>query len=205
MARDVMQRAPTLLRRAAAAGSVALAALLLSACGMNMFDQPKAEVYEESPYFANGSSARELIEGTVSREQGAVPVSFLTGQDENGLMTDLPIPVSLELLQRGQERYNIYCAPCHNYSGDGQGVIVQKGFPQPSSFHIDRLRDAPVGYFYGAMTNGFGRMYSYSSRIAPEDRWAIAGYIRALQLSQFASPEDVGGEAEIDTQLGEVQ
>lgn len=196
--------APTILRRTTAFGVAALSTLLLSACGLNMFDQPKAEVFEESPYFADGASARPLIEGTVSRERGGVAKPFLTGQDEDGLLTDLPIPVSLALLQRGQERYNIYCAPCHNYTGDGQGVIVQKGFPQPSSFHVDRLREVPVGYFFGAMTNGFGRMFSYASRIPPEDRWAIAGYIRALQLSQFAAPEDIDGEARNDTH-GEVR
>lgn len=192
--------APTILRRTTAFGVAALSTLLLSACGLNMFDQPKAEVFEESPYFADGASARPLIEGTVSRERGGAARPLLPGR----LLTDLPIPVSLALLQRGQERYNIYCAPCHNYTGDGQGVIVQKGFPQPSSFHVDRLREAPVGYFFGAMTNGFGRMFSYASRIPPEDRWAIAGYIRALQLSQFATPEDIDGEARNDTH-GEVR
>ena len=192
--------APTILRRTTAFGVAALSTLLLSACGLNMFDQPKAEVFEESPYFADGASARPLIEGTVSRERGGAARPLLPGR----LLTDLPIPVSLALLQRGQERYNIYCAPCHNYTGDGQGVIVQKGFPQPSSFHVDRLREAPVGYFFGAMTNGFGRMFSYASRIPPEDRWAVAGYIRALQLSQFATPEDIDGEVQNDTH-GEVR
>ena len=109
-------------------------------------------------------------------------------------MTELPIPPTLELCQRGQQRYNIYCTPCHNFSGNGLGVIVKKGMPQPVSFHDQRLRDAPVGYFFNAMTNGFGRMYSYASRIPPEDRWAIASYIRALQLSQNATLEDVPEE-----------
>ncbi|UCH27995.1 MAG: cytochrome c [Trueperaceae bacterium] len=156
-----------------------------------MFDQPKAELYEASPYFSDGSSARPLVEGTVSRQRGSIDATYVSGQDENGLLSELPIPVSLGLLQRGQERYNIYCSPCHNYSGDGQGMIVQRGFPSPTSFHDQRLRDATVGYFYNAMTNGFGRMLSYASRIPPEDRWAIAAYIRALQLSQYATLEDV--------------
>ena len=179
--------------------------LLLTGCGMNMFDQPKAEVYEESPYFDNGSSSRELIEGTVSRSEGAVSVSYLTGSDENGLLTEVPLDLTIELLYRGQERFNIYCAPCHNYNGDGNGVIVQKGFPQPTSFHVDRLRTAPVGYFYSAMTNGFGRMFSYASRVPPEDRWAITAYIRALQLSQFAGPEDRIQNTTLEPNLGEVQ
>ena len=179
--------------------------LLLTGCGMNMFDQPKAEVYEESPYFDNGSSSRELIEGTVSRSEGAVAVSYLTGSDENGLLTEVPLDLTIELLYRGQERFNIYCAPCHNYNGDGNGVIVQKGFPQPTSFHVDRLRTAPVGYFYSAITNGFGRMFSYASRVPPEDRWAITAYIRALQLSQFAGPEDRIQNTTLEPNLREVQ
>ena len=179
--------------------------LVLSGCGMNMFDQPKAEVYEESPYFDNGASSRALIEGTVSRTQGAVSTPYLTGSDTNGLLTELPLDLSVELLHRGQERFNIYCSPCHNYNGDGTGIIVQKGFPQPTSFHVDRLRTAPVGYFYSAITNGFGRMFSYASRIPPEDRWAITAYIRALQLSQFAGPEDKLHNITSETNLGEVQ
>jgi cytochrome c553 len=165
-----------------------------------MYDQPKAELYEASPYFSNGSSSRPLLEGTVSRQRGAIDEAFISGQDENGLLTELPVPVSLELLQRGQERYNIYCSPCHNYSGNGQGMIVQRGFPSPISLHDQRLRESSVGYFYNAMTNGFGRMFSYASRIPPEDRWAIAAYIRALQLSQYATLDDVPEEIRLELQ-----
>jgi cytochrome c553 len=170
------------------------ASLFLTGCGRNMYDQPRYDPLERSnlPQFQDGSSARPLLEGTVSRNRGALPISFLTGQDENGRpMTDLPFPVTAEVLQRGQERYNIYCAPCHNYNGDAQGIIVQKGFPQPASFHEPRLQNAEVGYFFNVMTNGFGRMYPYAARIQPEDRWAIAGYIRALQLSQQATADDI--------------
>lgn len=165
--------------------------LLLSSCGMNMYDQPKAELYEASPFFADGMSARPIIEGTVSRDRGAISPSFFTGLDASGLMSDVPIELTFEVLARGQERYNIYCSPCHNYNGDGLGVIVQKGMVQPASFHEQRLRESPVGYFFNAMTNGFGRMYSYASRIPPEDRWAITAYIKALQLSQYASADDM--------------
>lgn len=167
--------------------------LLLSSCGMNMYDQPKAELYEVLPYVkgSNVSSSNHLPEGVISRERGAIDPAFYTGLGSAGLATDLPIPVSLEVLERGQERYNIYCSPCHNFNGDGLGLIVQKGMVQPTSFNEDRLVNSSVGYFYNAMTNGFGRMYSYSSRIPAEDRWAIAGYIKALQLSQNASLEDV--------------
>lgn len=167
---------------------------LISACGANMYDQPKFQVNEASPYFANGSSNRELVEGTVSRTRGALDTAFLTGQDENGMLSVLPVPLTKELLVRGQERYNIYCAPCHNYTSTGDGIIVQKGMPQPTSFLEPRLVTAPVGYFYGAITNGFGRMYSYSSRIQPEDRWAISAYIKALQFSQHANIEDIPSE-----------
>jgi hypothetical protein len=169
----------------------AILTLLLSSCGLNMYDQPKTEYQETSAFLPGGVSVQPLPEGVVSRERGGFNDVFYTGQDTNGFVTDLPIPLTLELVQRGQERYNIYCTPCHNFNGNGLGVIVQKGMPQPTSFHDQRLRDAPVGYFFNSMTNGFGRMYSYASRIPPEDRWAISAYIRALQLSQNATLEDV--------------
>jgi mono/diheme cytochrome c family protein len=166
--------------------------ILLSSCGMNMHRQPKAEYQEANTYFANGSSAQLLPEGVVSRDRGAYDTAFYSGQDAEGnLLADIPLELSSELLERGQGRFNIYCAPCHNFTGDGQGVIVQKGMPQPASFHDQRLRDQNIGYFFFVATNGFGRMYSYAARITPEDRWAIAAYIRTLQLSQHASMNDV--------------
>jgi cytochrome c553 len=168
--------------------------MFLSACGLNMYDQPRAEYQEKSVFLPGGVSTQPLPQGVVSRERGGFDEVFYTGQDANGFVTDLPIPLTLELVQRGQQRFNIYCTPCHNFNGNGLGVIVQKGMPQPASFHDQRLRDAPVGYFFNAMTNGFGRMYSYASRIPPEDRWAIASYIRALQLSQNATLDDVPEE-----------
>ena len=165
--------------------------LALTACGRNMYDQARAEVYEASPFFADGASVRPLPEGTVSRERGGIDPVYLSGQGASGFVTELPIEATPELLRRGQERYNIYCTACHGYDGRGNGMVVQKGFVQPSSFHEQRLLDQPVGYFYNAITNGFGRMYSYASRIPVEDRWAIAGYVRALQLSQNATLDDV--------------
>jgi len=181
--------------------------LLLSACGRNMYDQPRAEAYEASPFFADGAASRPLPEGTVSRERGAFDPVYLTGQDATGLVAELPVELTGELLLRGQERYNIYCAACHNYNGDGRGMIVQKGFPQPTSFHEQRLLDAPVGYTFNAVTNGFGRMYSYASRIPVEDRWAIAAYVKALQLSQNATVDDVPAEVlnELRDATGEVR
>lgn len=174
-------------------------ALLITGCGRNMYDQARYDPLEASnlPQFADGASARPLLEGTVSRYRGGLPVSYLTGRDENGLMTELPFPVTVEVLERGRERYNIYCAPCHSYNGNGEGIIVRKGFPRPASLHEPRLQNAEVGYFFFVMTNGFGRMYPYASRVPPEDRWAIAGYIRALQLSQNAAIDDVPEEARL--------
>ena len=166
-------------------------AVVLTGCGRNMFDQPRYETLDASAFFADGAAARPLIDGTVSRERGAVDATFYTGQGPEGLLTEIPLELTVDVLQRGQERYNIYCSVCHNYNGDGRGMIVQKGAVQPTSFHAQRLLDAPVGYFFNAMTNGFGRMYPYASRIPPEDRWAIAAYIRALQLSQNAFVEDI--------------
>lgn len=169
-------------------------ALLMSGCGRNMYDQPSVRLYQETPFFPDGTSSRPIPEGTVSRDRGAIEPSFFTGLDEGGLRTTIPFELTLEVLQRGQERYNIYCAPCHNYNGDGLGIIVQRGMVQPASFHEQRLRESPVGYFYNAITNGFGRMYSYASRIPPHDRWAISAYIKALQLSQYASFDDIPAE-----------
>lgn len=179
-------------RRTARLAFIVLAvALTVTGCGRNMFDQPRADTYEASPFFADGSSNRPLLEGTVSRERGDVDPSFFSGQGPDGMLTEVPFEVTLEVLQRGQERYDIYCSVCHNYDGDGRGMIVQKGAVQPTSFHEQRLLDAPVGYYFNAMTNGFGRMYSYASRIPPEDRWAIAAYVKALQLSQNAFVADI--------------
>lgn len=166
--------------------------LLLSACGRNMYDQARADAFQASPFFADGSAMRPLPAGTVSREFGALEPAYLTGMDSSGMLTELPLELTTDLLLRGQERFDIYCAPCHNYNGDGMGSVVGLGFPQPSSFTTtERLLDAPVGYFYNAITNGFGRMYSYSSRVPVPDRWAISAYIKALQLSQNASVAEV--------------
>lgn len=172
--------------------------LLLSACGRNMVEQPKFKNYEANPFFENNTTAQVPPSGTVSRERGAIDPAFFSGQGEDGLLTELPIETTPELLQRGMERYNIYCAPCHNYNGDGRGVVVQRGFPQPSSLVEARLRGQPVGYFFNVMTNGFGRMFPYASRVPPEDRWAIAGYIRALQLSRYASADDLPADAQLE-------
>lgn len=181
-------------RRARLLATLLVGALLLSACGRNMADQPRVTPQQESPFFADGVGSRPLLEGTVSRQRGGIDPVFFTGQGPTGFVSELPVELSYELLLRGQERYDIFCSMCHGYTGRGDGMVVSRGYPQPTSFHEQRLLDAPVGYYFSAMTNGFGRMYSYASRIPPEDRWAIAAYVKALQLSQNASFDDVPAE-----------
>jgi len=127
----------------------------------------------------------------VARGQLRLDELYYTGR-ENGVVVDkFPFPITKADLERGRERFNVYCTPCHDYTGSGNGMIVQRGFPQPPSYHIQRLREAPAGHFFEVMTNGFGEMYSYAARIEPADRWRIAAYIRVLQASQSARIEDV--------------
>jgi mono/diheme cytochrome c family protein len=175
-------------------------ALVLAGC-RDMEQQPRYDPLEPSTFFADGRSARPLPTGVVPRSaEKSFPVEnriALTGMDDQGNpVTTIPMTVTLDTVKRGQERYNIYCSPCHGLDGYGQGMIVQRGFSPPPSFYSDRLRSAPDGHFYDVITNGFGTMYSYAYRIKPQDRWAIVAYIRALQLSQGAalnelSPEDL--------------
>jgi mono/diheme cytochrome c family protein len=162
-----------------------------AACRQDMHDQPRYEPLEKSAFFEDGRSARPFVEGTVARGQLRLDDHFYTGKVNGELVATLPFAATPEILARGQERYNIFCSPCHDQAGMGRGMIVQRGFRQPPSFHLDRLRQAPVGHFFDVMTNGFGTMYNYADRVAPKDRWAIVAYIRALQLSQNATLEDV--------------
>ncbi|MDZ7289037.1 MAG: cytochrome c [candidate division KSB1 bacterium] len=160
-----------------------------------MHNQPKYKPLRGSNTFEDGRSARPLVEGTVARGHLRTDEDFYTGKINGEFVTALPFAVTKDslkgILVRGQERYDIYCSPCHDRVGTGRGMIVQRGFRQPPSFHIDRLRQAPVGYFFDVITNGFGAMYSYADRIPARDRWAISAYIRALQLSQNATLHDV--------------
>ena len=186
-----MNRTRPLLRGRALVAWVALS-LVLAACGQNMADQPRVGAYQATPFLEGGTSMQPLPDGVVPRGYGDVDPAFFTGQGPDGSqLSELPIDLSVDLLLRGQERYGIYCAVCHGYDGRGDGVAVQRGFPQPASFQEQRLLDASVGYVFGAVTNGFGRMYPYASRIPAEDRWAIAAYVKALQLSQNAERVDV--------------
>jgi mono/diheme cytochrome c family protein len=176
------------LRADARAGLAALALLLplAAGCRQGMFDQAKYEPYEKSALFPEQSSARQIPEGTVARGRLMEDRVLATGVEEGGEFAALPVPVTRELLARGRERYDVFCAPCHDRVGGGDGMIVRRGFVRPPSYHTARLRDAPDGYLFDVMSRGFGQMPSYASQVPPEDRWAIVAYIRALQLSQDA-------------------
>jgi cytochrome c553 len=166
-------------------------ALLLVGCRLDMHVQPKYLPYEPTDFFSDGRSERQPVPGTVARGHLRLDELMFTGR-ENGVVVDkFPFPITKADLDRGRERYNVYCTPCHDYTGSGRGMIVQRGFPQPPSYHIQRLRDAPAGHFYEVITNGFGAMYSYAARVEPADRWRIAAYIRVLQLSRNAKMDDV--------------
>lgn len=170
-----------------------LAAVLaaLPGCRRDLADQGHHEPLEASAFFADGAASRPLPAHTVPRGQLRDDELFYTGQVDGQLAPVFPAPVTRAMLERGRERYDIYCSVCHGRTGDGRGMIVQRGFPQPPSLHLERLRQAPPGHFYQVITNGFGTMYSYATRVEPADRWAIAAYIRVLQLSQNATLADV--------------
>jgi len=167
--------------------------VLLAGCAENEMDkQPKYQrPFQASTFFTDGRSARPLVQGTVARGQLQADQAYYAGKSGDLFIDEIPRKVDAKLLAFGRERFNIYCAPCHSQTGDGQGMIVKRGFSPPPSFHQDRLRDAPAGHFFHVITNGYGAMYSYASRIPVDDRWAIVAYIRALQLSQNARIDDV--------------
>jgi len=156
-----------------------------------MQNQPYQRPLQESDFYADKRSARPLVEGTVARGDQRADAYFYTGKIGKDDGNYMPFPVTSEVMARGQQRFNIYCSPCHGEAGDGNGMIVQRGLKRPPSYHNERLRKAPIGYFFDVMTNGFGAMLDYSQQVSPHDRWAIAAYIRALQLSQGATQADV--------------
>jgi mono/diheme cytochrome c family protein len=166
--------------------------LLLAGCANEMDEQPKYQrPYQESKFFADGRSARPLMAGTIPRGFLRDDTAFYAGQKGDLLIDEIPMKIDRAAIERGRDRYNIYCLPCHSPTGDGQGMIVKRGFSPPPTFHQDRLREAPSGHFYHVISNGYGAMYSYASRVAPEDRWKIVAYIRTLQLSQNAKLDDI--------------
>ncbi len=175
---------------------LAVPAALLTGCRQDMQDQPKFIPLRPSSFFADGRSERPLVEGTVARGHLDANTAFYTGKTDDKPVETMPVPVTRELLARGQQRFNIYCSPCHDRLGYGNGMIVQRGYKHPPSYHIDRLRQVPVGYVFDVITNGFGAMPDYAAQIEPADRWAIVAYVRALQLSQDASVNDVPPDAQ---------
>ena len=182
-----------ILARARGIACLGAIGMVLAGCRLDMHVQPKYLPYEPTTFFDDGRSERPVVPGTIARGHLRLDELLYTGK-ENGVLADkFPFPITRADLERGRERYNIYCTPCHDYTGSGHGMIVQRGFPPPPSFHIDRLRNAPAGHFFDVMTNGDGSMYSYSTRVEPEDRWRVAAYIRALQLSHQATIQDVPG------------
>jgi mono/diheme cytochrome c family protein len=159
-----------------------------------MHNQPKAIPLRESVFFKNLSSARPILDGTVARGTLQDDAAFFTGKTGATVTDALPFPLTAEVLDRGEQRFNIYCSPCHGPSGHGDGMVVRRGYKHPPSYHTDRLQNVPIGHFYDVMTNGFGAMPDYRAQISPRDRWAIAAYVRALQLSQHASAADLSAD-----------
>ncbi|WP_260702860.1 c-type cytochrome [Edaphobacter flagellatus] len=156
-----------------------------------MHDQPKFFPQRGTTFYADGRSVRPQVANTVARNQGHPDSYFATGLVDGKEGDGLPFAVTAEVLARGQERYNIYCTPCHSRVGNGEGMAVQRGYTKAGDFHTARLRSAPLGHFFHVITNGYGAMPDYAAQVAPADRWAIAAYIRALQLSQHAQTADV--------------
>ncbi len=160
-----------------------------------MHDQPKYKYLRGTEFFSDGRSARPLVENTVARGELHEDSVFYTGmiQTPHGPepTTEFPIEINRQVIDRGQERFNIYCSPCHGQLGNGLGMVVQRGFKQPPSYHIDRLRQVGVGHFFDVMTNGYGAMWKYAAQVEPRDRWAIAAYIRVLQASQNTNVNDL--------------
>jgi len=175
-------------------GCLALCLLVITTgCTMNMRDQPRRDPLQTSRFFPDNRAARPLVENTIARGYlVSEDPHFYTGITEDGeIAPTYPFEITRDVLKHGQERYTIYCSPCHGITGDGNGMIVQRGMKQPNSFHTETIKSQPPGYYFNAITNGFGTMYSYASRIPPEDRWAITAYIQTLQLSQSATEADV--------------
>lgn len=170
-----------------------------------MFDQAKIKPYAASGFYRDSIAARMPVAGTVPHGDPRIDSFFYYGRENGKLAADFPMPVTMKTLERGQLEFNIYCSPCHGRLGDARGMIVQRGFPQPPSYHIQRLRDAPPGHFFDVMTRGLGKMYDYSERVQPADRWAIAAYIKALQLSQHTPVSMMAEEDKRKMNINELQ
>jgi len=184
--------------RGAARARVLVAGLTLAlagaGCRQDMHDQPRFKPYAGTAFFGDGRSARPLVAGTIARGMLREDAAFFTGKQGGQFLEALPFPLTEAVLRRGQQRFGIYCAPCHGQTGQGDGMVVRRGFRRPTSFHIDRLRGERVGYLFDVMTNGFGVMPDYAAQVAPADRWAIAAYVKVLQLSQHADVKQLPAE-----------
>jgi mono/diheme cytochrome c family protein len=170
-----------------AAGTI----LALTACRNDMHDQPRYKPLAASDFFSDHRSARPAVEDTVARGHLRIDDARYTGKIDGVNIDQFPIPITKADIERGQTRFNIYCTPCHGHIGDGNGMVVLRGYRQAASYYTDKLMKAPVGHFFDVITNGFGAMPSYASRITPDDRWRLIAYIRALQLSESAKLSDV--------------
>jgi mono/diheme cytochrome c family protein len=170
---------------------VVLAGVAAAGCRQDMHQAARYDPLERSDFYADQRSARPLVEGTVARGFLRDDQRFYTGKDGTALVADIPVSVTKALMLRGQDRFNVYCSPCHGRTGEGNGMIVQRGLKQPPSFHVERLRAQPDGYFFDVMTNGFGAMQDYSAQIAPAERWAVVAYVRALQYSRRVNAADL--------------
>lgn len=188
-----------------APGQIALlgamaAVSLLAGCRQDMHDQPKFIPQRGTDFFADGRSARPQVENTVARGQLHQDAYYYTGLGADGKEGNMmPFPVTMQVLERGQERFNIYCTPCHSRVGNGAGMIVQRGYRPAGNFHTPRLMAAPLGHFFSVMTHGYGAMPDYAAQVSPQDRWAIVAYIKALQLSQNAKSSDAAPGAEVES------
>jgi len=165
--------------------------LTVAACRQDMHDQPKYRGLRSSDFFVDGQSARPIVANTVARGHLNEDALLMTGKQGQDDATVFPFPVTDQVMARGRERVDIYCSPCHGRTGNGDGMVVRRGYRKPTSFHDDRLRAQADGYFFDVMTNGFGAMPDYAAQVPVRDRWAIVAYIRALQLSQHATLADV--------------
>ena len=168
-----------------------LGGLSFVACEPAMDHEAKQRPYAPSSFFSNGALAQHAVDGTIDRTPIHENGSFYSGKNNGAFIKDIPVPLKIELLRRGQGRFNIYCAPCHSETADGHGMIVQHGFLAPPSFHTDEMRNQPAGFYFDVISNGYGAMFSYADRLTPEDRWAVISYIRALQLSQHFHFQDL--------------
>lgn len=180
------------MKRSSLLALASCAVLLSAACRQDMHDQPKAKPQSKSDFFVDGRTGRLPVEGTVARGDLREDDHLYRGKVNGVFVTTFPFKIDAAIMQRGRERYNIYCAPCHAETGLGNGMVIQRGFKVPAAnHHLERLRNAPVGYWFDVITNGFGVMFGYAAQVPVHDRWAIIAYVRALQLSRNATADDV--------------